>query len=359
MLRGVVSGFLLLSIFFGTAVLIPSVVYADITVSDTYTPSNTTVNDFSHIDYFEQQSLNTTFASDPNSVRNTGGSINMSAGAQSCITQLLGSMLGKALSGFIGKFTSSLGGLMGSKLVPIEEKGQVLSDSMAQRAKEVGGGVRPSLDGIAFCIGNMVVEGILQSTISWVKSGFEGSPAFVENPERFFTDMADYELGQMLDSLSKGVLCSPWDIEVRLGLLNRYRGSSTRRRGCTLSDVIDNDNIEGFIDGDFNSGGWEGWLELTQNSNNNPYGSYLNAISDFDSRVYARRNTAVLELNWNGGWRSEKDSDGNTTTPGQVLQSQVEGVLGIPANKLTFADEFDELINQLFNALLKNLFSGL
>ncbi len=46
---------------------------------------------------------------------------------------------------------------------------------------------------MAFCIGNALIQAIGNSTINWIKSGFNGNPAFVNNPQQFFTNIADQQ----------------------------------------------------------------------------------------------------------------------------------------------------------------------
>jgi hypothetical protein len=301
----------------------------------------------------ENESITTSkFASDPTRLRNTGANFDATAAVGSCVTGLIGSIAGNLFSNAIGSLTSSFLG----QEVPVGDS-TVRNNTNKVIEKETGKyGV--SMDGIAHCIGNMVIEGVLRSTISWVNNGFEGNPAFIDDPEQFFTDIADYELGRALDELSGGVLCSPWDIEIRLGLLSRYRGTNYRRR-CTLTDIIN--NIDNFLEGHFPSddSAFDAWFELTQNPYNNPYSSYLNAIDEYETRVARRKSNLILELNWGNGFRSERGADGSIETPGTIIQSQVSNALNIPTERLTFADEFDELINALFDSIINNMINGL
>ncbi len=57
--------------------------------------------------------------------------------------------------------------------------------------------------------------------------------------------------------------------------------------------------------------------------------------------------------------RGDKKEGGKITTPGSLVQEQVSSYLNIPAERLTFADEFDELVDELFNSLLNKMFEGI
>jgi hypothetical protein len=318
---------------------------------------------------YAQEAVNTStsFANDPTKLHSDGAGSFSATSVAGCAKGLLSSTVGGMFTSAMGKLSGNIsgmfsggggegGGIIGIVAeVPVKDQ-SVRDNTSAVTVKETGGTYTPSLDGIAHCIGNMLIEGLLQSTITWVKGGFQGNPAFIEDPARYFTDLADYELGQALNDLSGGVLCSMWDVDIRLGLLSRYRGDTTRRGRCTITDIIG--NAQGFIDGNFDEGGWDAWFELTQNKYNNPYTSYLNAINMYEARVSSRNASITLELNWANGWRSEKDGNGETTTPGSVVQETVSKSLNIPAERLTFADEFDELVSELFNSLVTTIFEG-
>ena len=63
--------------------------------------------------------------------------------------------------------------------------------------------VFPSWDSIAYCIVNEMITYIANSTIAWVKGGFEGNPAFVDNPGQFFQDVANMEASSFLQGRSE------------------------------------------------------------------------------------------------------------------------------------------------------------
>src|SRR3989344_8765690 len=71
-----------------------------------------------------------------------------------------------------------------------------VSDS-ALRNKDVGitimGYTVPgiSLDYLMIIVVKAALERILDSTVEWINSGFEGNPAFVTDPKQFYSDIAD------------------------------------------------------------------------------------------------------------------------------------------------------------------------
>lgn len=249
--------------------------------------------------------------------------------------------------------------------VPIADK--------ALRAKEVGitvfgitlcaaPGLCLTMDSLAIALAKIAIESILDDTINWINSGFEGNPAFINDPEQYFTNIADGIAGDFINGSDLGFLCSPFQAQIRLAL--RQRQAQKPRFQCTLTEVVE--NIEGFYD-NFAEGGWDGWFSLTQNDANNPYGAYLAAQIELDSRVARALGIQDKQLSWNSGFLSwsecikKEDESGEclkrgpVKTPGIVIQNQLESVLGTGLKQLELADEVDEVIAALFAQLLKSL----
>jgi hypothetical protein len=226
----------------------------------------------------------------------------------------------------------------------------IKKDSGAESAKEIGNG-EASLDAITGCLVNKTIEGILNGTIDWVNSGFNGNPAFIDDPARFFGDIADYEAAAFLDELSGGILCSHIDVQIRVNLAQNYNNQKYRYgRRCTLDDIAN--NIEGFVSGNFEQGGWDTWLTYTQNPYNNYYGALPTLELDLDNQIAKKQAAAAWEQR-NTDFLSIKDPvTGEITTPGELTESTVTKRLNTPIERLTFADEFDELTNSLINQFI-------
>ena len=242
-----------------------------------------------------------------------------------------------------------------------------VSDSII-RDKEAGltifGFTIPGLtwDSIAIAIAKVALEQILQATTDWVRTGFEGNPAYATDPTQFFTDIADNIAGEFIAGSDLAFLCSPFQTRIRLALQRYY--TQRRQFQCTLTDVVA--NIDAFYN-DFSQGGWDGWFVMTQNDVNNPYGAYLQAQIELDARIAKALGIQDKELNWNSGFLSWKEcimKDNNTgkclqrgpvQTPGIVIEKQLNEVLPTGLRQLELADEFDELVSALFVQLLKQV----
>jgi|GEM_PF-1839915 len=223
------------------------------------------------------------------------------------------------------------------------------ADTKAQTAVEYGDGA-VSLNSIAYCLANKTIEGILQGTLEWVNTGFNGNPVFIDDPEKFFGDIADYEAGQLLNELSGGLLCSHIDVKIRVNLANNYNNqkyNTYNKRKCTLSDIVD--NVEGFANGDFSQGGWDSWIEYTQNPYNNYYGAQVAVQQELETRI-SNKQSATAWQQRNTDYLPITDSvTGEITTPGSMIESKVNERLNAPINRLTFASDFDQVMNSMIN----------
>lgn len=218
---------------------------------------------------------------------------------------------------------------------------------------------------IAIGIAQKMVADMVRSTIDWAQTGFEGNPAYVTDPKQYFTRLADGAAGDFIGGTELGFLCSPFQTQVRIALQRQY--SQPAQFQCSLTGVVG--NINAFYS-DFSQGGWDGWFVMTQNDVNNPYGAYIQAQIELDSRIAKALGIQDKQLKWDSGFLSWADCDeedpdtgeclqrGPVKTPGKVIESQLEGELGTGIRQLELADELDELINALFTQLLKQLVFG-
>lgn len=275
------------------------------------------------------------------------------------IGKIGGSLLGDVFGGG-GMGDTFGGGGMGLDVPVISQTGNKISsdikkDTSAQVSKDVGtdGLGSSSLDSIAFCLANKAIYGIVSGTSKWVREGFGGNPVFVNNPGKYFGDIADYELGRLLDDISKDLLCVNININsVKSNIFRDYYGKlDIRIPRCALGTI--NIDIDAFSQGNLSQGGgWEAWLEYTSD----PYSNYIGTQIALDKKLYERtiqaQEKAKVELDWNNGYQSLRNKEGDITTTGNMIQAQVEGRMNAPINRLTFADEFDEIMNNLINSFL-------
>lgn len=252
-----------------------------------------------------------------------------------------------AASGIRNFISSSLGSIASNPtLVP--------TNPVPVTSKEVGSltSLGVSWDAIGFCLINSIIQYIGDSTVAWINRGFQGNPVFVDDPEQFFADVADIEAGAFLGELSNGFLCQPFELDVKLNLANSYNRSVSpysNRGQCTFSGV--SGSLEQFMNGD--SFSIEDWFSFSQ-PQNNPFGATLHAQAELGNRINQRVQTQTQLLDWGRGFLSFRDPDtGKITSPGSVIESQLNNRLGNSERRLLVADEFDEIVNALVNQLIK------
>jgi hypothetical protein len=258
-----------------------------------------------------------------------------------------------------------------------------------------------ALDAIAYAIAKQILRSMTTSVVQWINSGFEGSPSFLTNPAGFFEGVGDEIIGNALASDSRTAwLCSPFSIDVRLSLAFKYRPFQ-KRASCTLSQVLDNsgkaiDNasINGFRAGDFKNGGWPTLLTMSTEPQNNQYGAAVQADYEIGFQIGKYNALKRDELNQGKGFLSyttckedivpgddefagsptnrqedrsnlPKDFTGpgkpktcTTQTPGSVISSSLENVLGSPVRELELADEINEIVNALFAQMVQRVLIG-
>lgn len=255
--------------------------------------------------------------------------------------------LSTAIQKAVGDALATAFGSVVSTEVPINDS--------QQRAKEsgisiAGVPVLPSWDQVGWCAVNSVIESIGAATVQWINTGFQGNPAFVQDPEQFFADVADIQAGIFLNQVSSGLLCTPIKNWVRISLATSYNSSINYAPQCSFTDI--SGNLEQFMSGETFS--WTDWLSYTQNPYNNPYGATIYSQIEIDKRIANALGTQSTLLQWSGGFLSKKDPEtGKITSPGSVIQEQLNQRLFSGQKRLEIADEFDEVVTALVNQLIK------
>jgi hypothetical protein len=238
------------------------------------------------------------------------------------------------------------------------------------------------LDALAWFIVNIVLERMSASVVNWINSGFKGSPTFVTDPESYFKGIANDVAGEYIYRNPQfRYMCSPFKAQVQVALQRAYSNPPYNFQ-CTLGDVAN--NWENFME-DFSAGGWDGFISLTQNTQNTPIGLYQSWQGEMEKGTQKQIGQKQSELNQgrgflsipqcSGGRVTSSESDkqyidsgykvgdcpgGETvTTPGAVVESQLNSTLGVAKGRLQVADEINEIISALLNQLVNKALGGL
>src|SRR3989344_4801812 len=161
------------------------------------------------------------------------------------------------------------------------------------KVEDIPGTMRDMADKAVWSIAKLLVHRITQDIVNLIRTGGQGgTPLFVQDWQGFLLDAADQASGVFLKELKLTQLCEPFGPRLRLIFAGGRRPLQERFR-CTVSAIAG--NLQNFFN-DFNNGGWQRWIELTQ-VNNNPYGQYLGLLEEKERReaieVRAKLNEAM------------------------------------------------------------------
>lgn len=231
--------------------------------------------------------------------------------------------------------------------------------------------VTNTLNGLAWAAAKSTISMIQRSIVRWINSGFQGSPAFIQDLGGFLTNIADETMGTFISELGGplSIVCSPFRLNVQIAVSSAYGQSrDANARRCTLSGALQ--NIQNFIGGDMSQGGWPAWFQISQSpSSYTPYGSALNASIEAGIRITNAQGQQVNVLNWGSGFMSSKvcnnvqgasgaEQKCSISTPGTVIANQLNSALGLGHDSLVAADQINEIIGALMQQLVTQVLTG-
>lgn len=209
---------------------------------------------------------------------------------------------------------------------------EVMGVPVANIGKQLTGGVvSGSANSLSFnnCVlkplGTMIVIALIRSVgssiVDWVNNGFEGSPSFVTDFGGTLLDAADQAVGQLIEGSELGWLCSDFSFQIRIALALKYSKPFKREVRCTLSKI--GDNASNFINNN-GGAGWDNWLQVTTQPNNNVYGAYLIADSELAQRALSRVSEKAKKIEYSGGFLDSETCSQYETT--EQVNQRLSGV---------------------------------
>ena len=250
------------------------------------------------------------------------------------------------------------------------------------------------LDPLFWTMANVVIDQFGDAIVNWIQNGFEGSPMFMSDPEGFFRDTANQISGAIIDELNMEWLCDSLG-KLRIDLDFFLPGTDRAKYRCTFNDIADNfkgisgrkdlsdwvdinvnvrqQNIVRLYGYDYRNGGLLMWLK-TAGWKNNDLGRTLQVSSD--AYIGARMSVGFgrFQLFKNGGFltmRKCTDREGpvqegqkgrcvkyEDTTPGQLVQDQLNNAANKDLGRLQVADEVNEIIGALASTMIGWMLTG-
>lgn len=243
-----------------------------------------------------------------------------------------------------------------------------------------------TLNGLAWTVAKTAVNSITRSTVNWINSGFQGSPAFVTDLGHNLQNVGDAiaenffaELDHTTYDATGFNIRSPFQDQIAQKLREQYY-MSTSDWGInpyTLGQYSDDPTA--FLNGDFSHGGFNASLAATQNPGNNPFGAYLQAQHALFAQVDQATGQRKTELDWGKGFLSYRGGCAKATnaavgaltditlshqddcvghkilSPGTVVESQLEKAVGNGVEQLQIANSINEIVGALAGQMVNQV----
>lgn len=230
-----------------------------------------------------------------------------------------------------------------------------------------------SLDTLAYTVAQLALDQLTQSTVTWIKSGFAGNPAFAIDPNKLFLDTANVVAGGLSNQI-RGIETCNFDPNFNNDLANMVALSTRSGATARFNNQIKcpfpslNVNASTFYN-DFENGGWRAY-EAALSDRGNPFGVSLLTNQELIARQTETQRIKEQQLGWAGGFLSMETcgstdpytgvpTDCRTTTPGVLIQDQLSQSIGTDMNRLGFADNLNKVFSALIGQLTQNAMNGI
>lgn len=237
------------------------------------------------------------------------------------------------------------------------------------------------VDALAWTTAKIAVQSMTQSIVTWINSGFDGSPAFVSDLNRNLGNLADAVAEDFLIGLDS-VVVNNTGFSIRAPFQDQITAALREEFYRTTSSYGFNARhpyTDCYNGGDFS---FDGWFCQSQNPANNPYGRYMLARNELWQQIDTATRNRMAELDWGNGFLSWRGLCGNQTagpggvsgpvdlnqrdqtvgcsirTPGTVIEDQLVESLGSPIRQLEIADSMNEIVAALMSQMVNQVLGG-
>ena len=291
------------------------------------------------------------------------------------------------------------GGLAALGLVVPSTDAAVTASTGASTLKEC------VLDGFISALKQGIIKGIIRGMITYVNNGFSGGPRYVTDEDAYFSNQRERLFKDYINNPNNySAACSAWSGELKLSLSRQYVASTSGPRPTQLSGTgtgttpplssssqscpLDNGGLARGNSDDY----WGQFLVRTTRNEGNAISSYFNFEEVFVNTLEREVDKTVRELQRNEGFfdvtycddggpeyqdieKRAKAGKGDAyapdetfqvegtncyvTTPGSVINAQLNSTLDSDLRQLEVADEIDDLVNALVGQLINALFNEL
>jgi len=165
------------------------------------------------------------------------------------------------------------------------EKTEGYSESTSDSINQVNTN-QNCLNAIGKAITKMLIQKMTLSIVNWIQTGNSGGPFFVQNPSKFFKDIAK---NQILDfGLEINASENPFGKSFMKNIATNFNNKFQDNARYSLNEMIKNTNpkysAQSFSQ-DFSQGGWGAWNAMVQVPANNPLGFNMMASNELNKRL--------------------------------------------------------------------------
>jgi len=270
-------------------------------------------------------------------------------------------------------------------------------EEIKARLKKIEGSTE-SLNTNSTCIqsiGRLIIKMLLQkltvSTVKWINNGFDGSPAFIQDPGKFFGDIAKNEILQFGIEINNPELFPfgrAWMQNTAIAFNNKFQDNAQYSLNRLIKETTPEYSAITFQE-DFSQGGWNAWTALTQVPANNPLGFKLMADNEIQRRLAGTTQStaeavheALSQANgflgdmrcsnptdvtkaeqerYNNGEEGARNCDGGFeyVTPGKMISDKATEVLGYQNNAYLNVEDLNDAVAAILDALLAQFSSNI
>lgn len=269
-------------------------------------------------------------------------------------------------TGHIQNAEAQLGPISFSGGINVTDIGQTLVNTLSQLSSAALEQKELVIDPLFYQIAQQALQQMTNDILTFVNSGFDGEPAFITDLSEYLQEAEDDVAGEFIYGDELSSLCEPFQLDVRLELSEQHRKESgyveyKDQVTCTLNGY--SNNMEAFLSGDFNAGGWSAWFETSLNPQNTSLGAKLATGMKLDEKKETAKDLKLEEYQKNDGFKDlvACDASGDNckvTTPGNMIKDQASFALTLPGLSLLNADEMNESIGALFGNLANQALTG-
>lgn len=258
-------------------------------------------------------------------------------------------------------------------------------------------------DAIAWLAGSGILGALTRSTTDWVNTGFEtvargllfdengepyvaeipmgGGTSFVLNPSAFFQNMSldsaatFFSQFEEVTSGNLETIFSDFRSDLLREIAQETQGSTESIFDRLVSDFQTPEQIaqrDAYLN-DFTAGGWDMFLQTTQNCANNYACTRLMVVDELNARMTEVTETAEADLQQGGGFLSMKtcaeyapstntemgDALGcsryEQVTPGKLVGEQITKAVAVEFERAGEVDELTEAVLSILEQVVGNL----